>query len=142
MGQVGNAEGATLVLFDVDEVGCGLGEGGFVVEVDGEVDAFVVVGVEDDGVGFDEGVAVVGVFVSKDEEVDSPAFGEVFELFGVVASTPGEEMRGTDSWFVVLLGEVTAEDGGVEAVHHCWAGKGVGAEDVSLRTLGAEGDGH
>lgn len=130
------------ILFDVDEVGCGLGECGFVVEVDGEVDAFVVVGVEDDGVGFYEGVSVVGVFMSQDEEVDSPAFGEVFELFVVVASSPGEEVRGSDSWFVVLLGEVAGEDGGVEAVHHAWAWEGVGAEDVSLRALGAEGDGH
>jgi len=73
----------------VDEVGGGLGEGGFVFEVYGKVDAFVVVGVEDDGVWFNEGVAVVGVLVAEDEEVDAPTFGEVFELFVVVASAPG-----------------------------------------------------
>ena len=76
----------------MDEVARGLGEAWGFVEVDGEVDAFVVVGVEDDGVGFDEGVAVGGVFVSEDEEVDSPGFGEVFELFVVVAASPGHEV--------------------------------------------------
>ncbi len=41
-----------------------------------------------------------------------------------------------------MFGEVAAEDGGVELGHHPWAWEGVGAEDVSLRAVGAEGDGH
>ena len=141
-GADGGGRHHALGLLDVDEVGCGLGEGGLVVEVYWEVDAFVVVGVEDDGVWFYEGVAVVGVFVAEDEEVDAPAFGEVFELFVVVAAAPGHEVGGADSGFVVFFGEVAGEDGGVEAVHHAWAWEGVGAEDVALGAVGAEGDGH
>ncbi len=112
------------------------------VEVYWKINAFVVVGVEDDGVGFYEGVAVGGVFVAEDEEVDAPAFGEVFELLGVVASAPGHEVGGADSGFVVLLGKIAGEDGGVETVHHAWAWEGMGAEDVALGTVGTQGDGH
>ncbi len=87
-----NLAWAQFSLLNMHEVCCGLGEGRFVVEVDWEVDAFVVVGVEDDGVGLDEGIAVGSVFVSEDEEVDSPGLDEVFELFVVVSASPCHEV--------------------------------------------------
>lgn len=97
---------------------------------------------EDDGVGRDELHAVFGFFVAHQKQVDAPAFDEVFEAFGVVASAPGHQVCAAGAGLIVIVVKVSLEDVCVEAGHCGGGGHAVGAENRAAGRVDFERDGH
>ncbi len=115
---------------------------GWICEIEGQERAPVVVAGKDDGVWGDELHAVVGFFVAQEEQIHAPAFDEVFEAFGVVASAPGHEVCAAGSGLVVVVVEIAAEDACIEAAHGCGGRNTVGTENCAAVGVDFEGDGH
>ncbi len=108
-----------------------VGEGVLAGEVEGEDDAVVVAGVDDEHAVADGAEAVVLGLVSADEEFGPPESGEGLEDgLGLVAA-PDELVDGAGA-LVVFFGELAGEKLGVELGEVAGAGEGMGEEDAGV----------